>query len=1462
MAVAAPLDDPAPVPFPFPFPDDDAHLERTRRPSLAPSAMSAASSSDWEGAAAADIYDDYRYSRYSVASARTTGTAASSSSARRGSASSKFSVAGAGGSGGGGGGGVSGAGSGAGTGAGEWSSVPPFVDDPEARSRADSGAGSIGMGMGMSRPSVDSVMGQTRPSVEQQQQQQQPQQRTRSRSNATAGFKPLVGLVSSPPPPPPPPPPQPLETESKRTRPVGHREMESVGGGSESDDVSVYTQSSMSMGKPSPRADADASFGAGTTTTTSSVPPSPLHHEFTRSTGAAGNGNRPAPLTFTGPHAASSQDQDQDQQQQQQQRHQQEKGKVRSPLLHTTWGSPLSSPTPHTTTHTHAHAQFASASAPLSGPRATPPSSAASNTGYTGTGEGFSGGGGGGGGMPASATYFPVLGGGGGGNGTEDGGAGGMASAMRHRIEVERKPSVAESVVEVHEQEGVGVGMGIGIGMGMERRIVVEDDEDEIVIGQDVSFGSVLGGGLREGELELGQDVDVDVDESMDSTITMGSTRLGMGMALHDAPSISSSPEPEPEMVAMGRLAPLVVANPNRTPSLSEGEEENEKDALRKDAESVTPSTPLSQAHAFPPTTTTTSSPPPPPAYSTLRPPKSSPSPAPSHLRPSLSELRGIQPGQEQGQRRSLFLPHPNAPKAPSAHSPGPMYIAQQQPPPPQPNTQQTRGGVMQTLRMALAGQGPPQGPRGRGPTIYGIMSADLSAATGPVLVHFSLTPPPATAPPPGSVPSPVLPVVPIPALSVTGPLPQIVAPVPVQAVRRVGSMASLDAAAAAVAEAEPPPSRASGGGVIPRANFFPKAGGVRPRSRSFSGFQSTTAEIRLPLQRSREEGSQPVEMPSASEMKRALSPIILSPATQLSSSPTKPSPLRISSPLSRTQENGPGSRSFKPTNSPLAQLSSSLPGQQPASAPSSPTYATVNRPVQQLRQFASRSTLNDAPAQRPIPRTRAALPGGSISDAASPPIQPSPVQVPEARARPSVDTDAMSVHSTRSNLVSPPPTLGRQNSLRSKLSLPNLRRNLGRQDESSPSVPPDSPVVDGDTLQVQDMDFELVRPNIAQFQAARGSEDSGVMGRDGSVDARQDANFLRAASPAISLVVPRSPTVVSDSSSGMWQPVRASPQPRGTESESSMDAHRQRELKWMSIMGSVSPAQSRKNKKVKKLLFDGVPSSVRYLVWSHLTDGKARCVPGVYTQLGGRGRVPALADVAKDVQRCFADHPQLQSTQGPVLSLLQAYLTMVPDVQYTTGLTLIAGQLLLLAPEEDAFWIFVSIMDTHIRPYFYSTPTQLDVDASLFSRALESIDPSLAKKMFTDFAISPSSICRPWFTSLFVGSLPPDYLNRVWDIFLFEGVPFLFRVALALVSCCRRQILDSISADSVLGALLRPAAAFLPSSPEALVTLALALKLKDDDIRKQRVKLEAQVKRQTQQAPRATPGSISLPRT
>ena len=119
-------------------------------------------------------------------------------------------------------------------------------------------------------------------------------------------------------------------------------------------------------------------------------------------------------------------------------------------------------------------------------------------------------------------------------------------------------------------------------------------------------------------------------------------------------------------------------------------------------------------------------------------------------------------------------------------------------------------------------------------------------------------------------------------------------------------------------------------------------------------------------------------------------------------------------------------------------------------------------------------------------------------------------------------------------------------------------------------------------------------------------------------------------------------------------------------------------------------------------------------------------------------------------------------------------------------------------------------------------------------------------------------------FTSLFVEALPPEYFLKVWDIFLSEGVftqnvrgyahaktttgvVFLFRIGLALVTCCRRALRDMRSESDALSLLTRPPPFLLSSSPSALIELCSSFRIKDDDVRKQRVKLEAQVKRQTQ---------------
>jgi hypothetical protein len=192
-------------------------------------------------------------------------------------------------------------------------------------------------------------------------------------------------------------------------------------------------------------------------------------------------------------------------------------------------------------------------------------------------------------------------------------------------------------------------------------------------------------------------------------------------------------------------------------------------------------------------------------------------------------------------------------------------------------------------------------------------------------------------------------------------------------------------------------------------------------------------------------------------------------------------------------------------------------------------------------------------------------------------------------------------------------------------------------------------------------------------------------------------------------------------------------------------------DLSWLTLLCTVPDAGMRKSRKVRRALLEGVPSSVRSVVWAGLLNISARRVEGVYEQLNTRRCVPATPEIERDLRTSFADQPVFADPAGPLASLLQAYLKMATDVHYHHGLALVGGCLLDQGSEEDAFWMFASVLDTHLRPYFSANPLQLEIDATLFSKALEVNDPALAKKLFVQLQLSPAAVCTPWYAHALV---------------------------------------------------------------------------------------------------------------
>lgn len=210
-------------------------------------------------------------------------------------------------------------------------------------------------------------------------------------------------------------------------------------------------------------------------------------------------------------------------------------------------------------------------------------------------------------------------------------------------------------------------------------------------------------------------------------------------------------------------------------------------------------------------------------------------------------------------------------------------------------------------------------------------------------------------------------------------------------------------------------------------------------------------------------------------------------------------------------------------------------------------------------------------------------------------------------------------------------------------------------------------------------------------------------------------------------------------------------------------------------------------------------------------------------------------------------------------------------------------------------------MMDAHLRTYFSANTVQIEIDASLFSKALETIDPVLTKKLYVQLSIPPARITRPWWVhqgievprvSCHSGSPRCSSEAFRWTsctacgiYFCMTvscppssemsprptgqppvGIPYLMRVGLVVINCVRHLLLQASSEETALAHLAHPPPACLPSATELLV-LAANVKLKDDDVRKQRIKMEQQLKRTTQARPPngvsiVQTATISLPRT
>ncbi|KAI6698182.1 hypothetical protein NL676_018301 [Syzygium grande] len=212
-------------------------------------------------------------------------------------------------------------------------------------------------------------------------------------------------------------------------------------------------------------------------------------------------------------------------------------------------------------------------------------------------------------------------------------------------------------------------------------------------------------------------------------------------------------------------------------------------------------------------------------------------------------------------------------------------------------------------------------------------------------------------------------------------------------------------------------------------------------------------------------------------------------------------------------------------------------------------------------------------------------------------------------------------------------------------------------------------------------------------------------------------------------------------------------------------------------------------------LVRGGVPKDLRGEVWQAFV-GKLK------------------KQIEKDIPRTFPGHPALdENGRNSLRRLLIAYARHNPSVGYCQAMNFFAGLLLLLMPEENAFWALVGIIDDYFGGYYTEEMIESQVDQLVFEELMRERFPKLVNHL--DFlGVQVAWISGPWFLSIFVNMLPWESVLRIWDVLLFEGNRvMLFRTALALMELYGPAIVTTKDAGDAITLLQSLAGSTFDSS-------------------------------------------------
>uniref|UniRef100_A0A4W2D2X7 Ecotropic viral integration site 5 like n=1 Tax=Bos indicus x Bos taurus TaxID=30522 RepID=A0A4W2D2X7_BOBOX len=214
----------------------------------------------------------------------------------------------------------------------------------------------------------------------------------------------------------------------------------------------------------------------------------------------------------------------------------------------------------------------------------------------------------------------------------------------------------------------------------------------------------------------------------------------------------------------------------------------------------------------------------------------------------------------------------------------------------------------------------------------------------------------------------------------------------------------------------------------------------------------------------------------------------------------------------------------------------------------------------------------------------------------------------------------------------------------------------------------------------------------------------------------------------------------------------------------------------------------------LQELIRKGIPHHFRAIVWQLLCSATDMPVKNQYSELLKMSS-PCEKLIRRDIARTYPEHEFFKGQdslgQEVLFNVMKAYSLVDREVGYCQGSAFIVGLLLMQMPEEEAFCVFVRLMQEYrLRELFKPSMAELGLCIYQFEYMLQEQLPDL-NTHFRSQSFHTSMYASSWFLTLFLTTFPLPVATRVFDIFMYEGLEIIFRVGLALLQVNQTELMQ-----------------------------------------------------------------------